>query len=203
MEKTITKKRKINTRAIAATAMLSALAYVLQFIEFPVPFMPAFIQFDISELPALIASFAYGPVSGIVVCLVKNVINVILKFQTMGVGELSNFILGVLFVVPAGIIYKHKKTKVGAVLGAAVGAVVSAVVCFFSNYYIVYPIYAKLLMPKEAILAMYQAILPSVKNLAEAILIFNVPFTFAKFAIVAVLTFLIYKHISPILKGKM
>lgn len=203
MEKTITKKRKINTRAIAATAMLSALAYVLQFIEFPVPFMPAFIQFDISELPALIASFAYGPLSGIVVCLVKNVINVILKFQTMGVGELSNFILGVLFVVPAGIIYKRKKTKAGAVLGAAVGAVVSAIICFFSNYYIVYPIYAKLLMPKEAILAMYQAILPSVKNLAEAILIFNVPFTFAKFAIVAVLTFLIYKHISPILKGKM
>lgn len=203
MEKTITKKRKINIRAIAATAMLSALAYVLQFIEFSVPFMPIFIKFDISELPALIASFAYGPVSGIVVCLVKNVINVILKFQTMGVGELSNFILGVLFVVPAGIIYKHKKTKVGAVLGAAVGAVVSAVVCFFSNYYIVYPIYAKLLMPKEVILSMYQAILPSVKNLAEAILIFNVPFTFAKFAIVAVLTFLIYKHISPILKGKM
>lgn len=203
MEKTITKKRKINTRAIAATAMLSALAYVLQFTEFPVPFMPAFIQFDISDLPALIASFAYGPLSGIVVCLVKNVINVILKFQTMGVGELSNFILGVLFVVPAGIIYKRKKTKAGAVLGAAVGAVVSAIICFFSNYYIVYPIYAKLLMPKEAILAMYQAILPSVKNLAEAILIFNVPFTFAKFAIVAVLTFLIYKHISPILKGKM
>ena len=88
-------------------------------------------------------------------------------------------------------------------MGAAVGAVVSAVVCFFSNYYLVYPIYAKLLMPKEVILSMYQAILPSVKNLAEAILIFNVPFTFAKFAIVAVLTFLIYKHISPILKGKM
>lgn len=203
MENTIKKKRKINTRALAATAMLSALAYALQFIEFAVPFMPAFIQFDISELPALIASFAYGPFSGIVVCLVKNVINVLIKFQTMGVGELSNFILGVMFVVPAGIIYKYKKTRASAVLGAVVGAIASAAICFFSNYYIVYPIYAKLLMPEEAILGMYRAILPSVKNLSQAILIFNVPFTFGKFAIVAIFTFLIYKRISPILKGKM
>lgn len=202
MKNSINTKRKINTRAIAATAMLSALAYVLEFIEISVPFMPFFIKFDISELPALIASFAYGPLSGIVVCLVKNVINVLLKFQTMGVGELSNFILGVLFVVPAGIVYKYKKTRGGAVLGAAVGAVLSAVVCFFSNYYIVYPIYAKMIMPEEVILSAYQAILPSVKNLQQAILIFNVPFTFGKFAIVAMLTFLIYKRISPILKGK-
>lgn len=202
MKNNITKKRKINTRAIAATAMLSALAYVLEFIEISVPFMPFFIKFDISELPALIASFAYGPLSGIVVCLVKNVINVLLKFQTMGVGELSNFILGILFVVPAGIVYKYKKTRGGAVLGAAVGAVLSAVVCFFSNYYFVYPIYAKMIMPEEVILSAYQAILPSVKNLSQAILIFNVPFTFGKFAIVAMLTFLIYKRISPILKGK-
>lgn len=202
MKNSINTKRKINTRAIAATAMLSALAYVLEFIEISVPFMPFFIKFDISELPALIASFAYGPLSGIVVCLIKNVLNVILKFQTMGIGELSNFILGVLFVVPAGILYKRKKTRGAAVLGTAVGSVISAVTCFFSNYYIVYPIYAKMIMPAETILAAYQAILPSVKNLQQAILIFNVPFTFGKFAIVAVLTFLIYKRISPILKGK-
>ncbi|MCH5171199.1 MAG: ECF transporter S component [Oscillospiraceae bacterium] len=203
MENNITKKRKINTRAIAATAMLSALAYALMFIEISVPIMPFFIKFDISDLPALIASFAYGPVSGIVVCLVKNVINIFVKSQTFGIGELSNFLLGVLFVVPAGIIYKRKKTRGGAVLGAAVGAILSAVICFFSNYYIVYPLYAKLLMPNEVILSAYQAILPSVKNLREAIFIFNVPFTFCKFAIDAIFTFLIYKRISPILKGKM
>lgn len=203
MENKIKTKRKINTRAVAATAMLSALAYVLMFIEISVPIMPFFIKFDISELPALIASFAYGPISGIVVCLVKNVLNLLIKSQTAGVGELSNFILGVLFVVPAGIIYKRRKTRAGAVLGATVGAITSTVICFFTNYYIVYPIYSKILMPQEVILQAYQAILPSVKNLRDAILIFNIPFTFAKFAIVAVLTFLIYKHISPILKGKM
>ena len=203
MENNITKKRKINTRAIAATAMLSALAYALMFIDISVPIMPFFIKFDISDLPALIASFAYGPISGIVVCLVKNVINIFVKSQTFGIGELSNFLLGVLFVVPAGIIYKRKKTRGGAVLGAAVGAILSAVICFFSNYYIVYPLYAKLLMPNEVILSAYQAILPSVKNLREAIFIFNVPVTFCKFAIDAIFTFLIYKRISPILKGKM
>lgn len=195
-------KRKINTRAITATAMLSALAYALMFIEFSIPIMPFFIKFDISELPALIASFSYGPVSGIVVCLVKNVLNIFLKSKTMGVGELSNFILGILFVVPAGIIYKYKKTRSSAVLGSALGAVISTVVCFFSNYYIVYPIYAKFLMSEEQILAAYTIILPSIENLKQAILIFNVPFTFVKFAIVTVFTFLIYKRISPILKGK-
>lgn len=196
------KSKKISTRAIAATAVLSALAYVLMFIEVSIPIMPSFVKFDISELPALIAAFAYGPVSGVVVCFIKNILNLLIKSQTMGVGELSNFILGVLFVVPAGIIYRAKKTRTSAAIGAAAGTVLSAVICFFTNCYIVYPIYAKALMPEEIILSAYRAILPSVKNLSQAILIFNVPFTFCKFAIVSLLTFLIYKRISPILKGK-
>lgn len=203
MKNNIASKSKINARVITGTAMLSALSYALMFIEISLPIMPFFIKFDLSELPALIASFGYGPISGIVVCLIKNVLNLLLKSQTMGVGELSNFILGVLFVVPAGIIYKRKKSRKNAVLGAAVGAIISTVVCFFSNYYIVYPIYAKILMPEDVILSAYRAILPSVKNLQQAILIFNLPFTFCKFALVAVFTFLIYKHISPILKGKL
>ncbi len=202
MKKLLFKSKKVNVRTIAGTGVLSALAYVLMFLEFPIPaIIPGFIKFDVSELPALIASFAYGPVSGVIVCLVKNLLNLLIKSSTGGVGELSNFILGALFVIPAGILYKHHKSRTAAALGSLLGAFISAILSFFTNYYVVYPIYTKF-MPMEAIVGAYKAILPSIDSLKEALIIFNVPFTFCKFAIVTIITFLIYKRISPILKGK-
>jgi len=105
-------------RQLTVTALMGAMSAVLMFIQLPVPmFMPSFIKFDLSELPALIASFAIGPLSGACVCLIKNIIN-LFSTSTGGVGELSNFILGCAFVVPAGLIYKAKKTKTTAIIGA-------------------------------------------------------------------------------------
>ena len=140
-EMTTMKTEKVNIRTIAVTGMLGALATILMFLEFPIPMLiPPFIKFDFSELPALLAAYAMGPVSGIAVCFIKNVIN-LLHSQTGGVGELSNFILGVCFVLPAGLIYKKKKTQKNALIGAFAGAVLMAVVSVFSNYFIVYPVY--------------------------------------------------------------
>ena len=70
------------------------------------------------------------------------------------------------------------------------------------NYFITYPFYAKVMIPMDTIIGMYQAILPFVDGLLEALLIFNLPFTFLKGAVCILLTFLVYKHLSPILKGK-
>lgn len=134
------------------------------------------------------------------VCLIKNLIN-LLSTQTGGVGELSNFILGCAFVLPAGLIYKHKKSKKSAVLGALLGAVIMAAFSMVSNYYIVYPIYTKF-MPMDVIIAAYSSILPSIKNLWQALFIFNLPFTFAKGLVNVLIATLIYKPLSPILKGK-
>lgn len=188
-------------RNITVTGMLSAIAFILMFLEFPVPFlMPSFIKMDLSDLPALIGSFAIGPVAGVVICLIKNLIHLSLS-QTGGVGELSNFLLGCAFVLPAGIIYKCKKTKKVAIIASAIGAVAMAALSFPINYFLVYPVYYAF-MPKENVLAAYQLILPSVKNMPQALLIFNVPFTFVKAAIAAVITVLVYKPLSPILKGK-
>ena len=91
--KTVTVKR-VNVRYLTVTAMLSAVAYILMFLDFSVPFMPSFIKMDLSELPALIGSFAMGPLCGVIICLVKNVFHLFIT-STGGVGELSNFILGV------------------------------------------------------------------------------------------------------------
>ena len=114
-------KTKFNTRVLTGTAMLAAVATVLMYMEFPIPIMPAFIKLDVSELPALIASFAYGPVAGIVVCLIKNLIK-LPSTSTAAVGELFNFVMGALFVGVAGMVYRFKKTRSGAILGAVLGA---------------------------------------------------------------------------------
>lgn len=187
-------------RKLTGTAMLSAIAYILMFLEFPIPFLiPPFIKMDFSELPALLAAFAYGPLWGVAVCLIKNLIH-LLNTQTGGVGELSNFLLGAVFVFSAGLIYRKNHTKKGAMTGAVVGAAVMGVVSLFTNYYIVYPIYTNF-MPMEAIIGAYQLIVPSVDDLWDCLIIFNLPFTVFKGLCSLVICMLVYKPLRNILKG--
>lgn len=187
-------------RKLTVTAILGAVAAVLMFLQFSVPVMPGFIKMDVANFPALIASFALGPVSGIGVCLIKNLIN-LFSTDTGGVGELSDFILGCMMVIPAGLIYKRKKTRVGALLGSLVGAVCMAGFSLLTNYYITYPVYTNF-MSMEQIISAYQLILPRIETLWQALLIFNVPFTFVKGILCAVIAFIVYKPLSPIIKGK-
>ena len=193
----LTNSKKI--RFITVTGILGAFSTVLMMLSFSVPFMPSFIKFDFSELPALIAAFSLGPVSGVSVCLIKNVINLTMT-TTGGVGELSNFLLGVCLVLPAGLIYKYHKNRRAAFLSALLGSFVMAVVSLPINYYLTYPMYSKIL-PIEAIVGMYEEIFSGVNGLLSCLLIFNVPYTFFKGLVITLITFLIYKYISPIIKG--
>lgn len=194
-------RNRLRIRYLVVTGMLSAIATVLMLLDFSVPFIiPSFIKMDFSELPALIASFSMGPIAGIAVCLVKNLIN-LARTSTGGIGELCNFLLGVAFVLPAGLIYRFRKTRGGALIGALSGAVIMALFSLPLNYYLTYPIYSKFL-PIEQIIGMYQAIFPGVNGLFECLLIFNVPFTFVKGIFDAILTFLIYKRLSPLIHGR-
>lgn len=194
-------KSRFNARFIAGTAMLSAVAFILQYIEIAIPIMPAFIKFDFSDLPALIGAFAYGPLAGVLIELIKNLIHCAFS-QSATVGELSNFILGAVFVGTAGFIYKNKKNKTTALIGGVVGSVVMGLVCIPSNYFVVYPVYYAAGFAEEAVLGMYQLILPGVKNVLQCLFVFNLPFTIVKGLISTAITMLIYKHLSPILKGK-
>ena len=187
-------------RALTITAMFSAIAFVLMFLEFSVPLIPSFVQMDISELPALLAAFGLGPVYGVIVCLVKNLIHLLIA-STGGAGELCNFLLGACFVFPAGLLYRFVKSRKGAFLGALVGAVIMALLSIPLNYFITYPIYSNF-MPIDAIIGMYQAIRPSVNGLLECLIIFNAPFTLVKGLLVTALCFLIYKPLSPLIHGK-
>lgn len=192
---------KDRVRAITVTGVLSAVAFLLQLIEIPLPMlMPTFIKFDFSDLPALIGSFALGPVCGIVIELIKNVLHALLATGSFGVGELSNFVLGAVFVGVAGCIYRRSRSKKGALIASLTGAIVMAAISFPSNLFIVYPVYYQF-MPEETILAAYQTILPGMKSVAQSLLVFNVPFTFVKGILDVAITFAVYKKISPILKG--
>jgi len=191
--------KKISTRVMVGAGMLAAVACVLQYLEFPIPLMPPFIKFDFSDLPALIGAFAYGPVTGILIELIKNLIHCAVS-QSATVGELSNFILGASFALTAGLIYKHKKSKKNALIGGLAGALVMGLVSVPSNFFVVYPFYYNF-MPEETVLAAYQAILPGMKSIMQSLIVFNLPFTIVKGLICVVITMFIYKPLSRILKG--
>jgi len=196
-------QKSINTKSISVMAIMGAIGFILMLLEFPLPFIiPDFIKFDFSELPAIITAFALGPIEGIVVCFLKNLLHLFVT-TTAGVGELSNFILGAIFVGVAGFIYKYKKTRAGALIGSLSGGFLMAAISVATNFFVVYPAYEKILgFPMPAIVAKYQEILPSVDSLFKCLIIFNLPFNFAKGIIVSVLCFIIYKKLSPILKSK-
>ena len=199
----MTQKQK--THHLAVAAMLSAVAAVLQFVEFSIPVMPSFIKLDISDLPALLGTFSLGPVYGVAIQLVKNLLH--LPFgSSAGVGELSNFILGAVFVFAAGVIYKRSKSRKSALVGSVVGAATMALVSVVANYFIVYPAYVVLYhLPLDAIVGMYEEILggvshvPTQNALFNCLLVFNVPFTLVKGLLDTALCFLIYKPLSPLL----
>jgi riboflavin transporter FmnP len=195
-----TKSNQWGARLVAGTAMLSALAFVLQYFEIALPIMPWFIAFDFSDLPALLGSFAYGPVAGILIEFIKNLIHCAVS-KSATVGELSNFILGAVFAGTAGLIYKHKKTKKMALIGAIVGSFAMGLISFPSNYFVVYPFYYNF-MSEEVVLSTYQAILPSMKSVPECLVVFNIPFTIVKGLISTAIVMLIYKPLSTILKGR-
>ena len=175
--------RKSTTRNLTVAAMLSAVAFILMFIEFPIPMLiPSFVKMDFSDLPALLGAFALGPVYGVVISFMKNLLHIVIKgTSTACVGELCNFMLGAVFSAVAGFIYKHRKSRKTAILGAIAGAAAMAVFSVPSNYFITYPAYVEFYhMPLEAILGMYQAILPSANSLIKCLVIFNMPFTLVK-----------------------
>ena len=191
------------TRKLSVTAMLAAVATVLMFLDFSIPIVPSFIKLDVSELPALLAAYSLGPVSGVAVCLIKNLFNLLFHGSTGGVGELCNFLLGASFVIPAGLLYQYKKNRKMAFLGALIGAAVMALFSLPLNYFVTYPMYVNVYgLPMDAILGMYNAILPGTDSLLKALVIFNLPFTFFKGMLDVALTFLVYKPLSPVLHGR-
>ena len=194
----------IKTRKLVEIGMLGAIATVLMLFEFPIPFIaPPFYELDFSEVPVLVGAFALGPMAGATIELIKILINLLINgTATAFVGEIGNYLLGCSFIIPAALIYKKRKTKKNALIAMVIGTIVMTVFGCFLNAYILLPTYATAFgMPIDAIVGMGSAINANINDVMTFVIIAVAPFNIIKGIIVSVITLLIYKHISPILKG--
>ena len=189
------------TRNMVKIAVLGVIGMVLMFFDIPAFFAPGFLKIDLADLPALIGAFAMGPMAGVIVQLVKNLLSIFIEGTTTGgIGELSNFIVGSTFVYVAGFIYYKKKTLKTAVVGLILGVLAMTILATLSNYYVVFPLYAKIFgWPMEKIIGMGSAVNKFVIDYKSLILFAVVPFNLVKGTIVSIVTLLVYKKISPIL----
>ncbi len=196
-------KKGLGVRELAFIGMFGAIAAVLMFFEFPLPFAPGFYKLDFSEVPVLIGSFALGPIAGVFIELIKILIHFVIKgTSTAGVGELANFLIGIAFVLPAGIIYSLGKTRKRAIIGMIVGTLTMVAAGCFINAFVLLPTYAKAFeMPMDALIAMGTAVNPHVNSLLTFALLCVAPFNLLKGIVVSIVTMLLYKRISSLIKG--
>lgn len=192
------------TRTLVEIGMLGAIATVLMLFEFPLPFIaPPFYEIDLSEVPVLVGAFALGPAAGATIELIKILINLLINGTTTAfVGEIANYIIGCSFIIPAAMIYKTHKSKMTALAGMIVGTISMTILGCFINAYVLLPTYATALgMPVDALIGMGSSINANINNMISFAVLAVAPFNIIKGIVVSFVTMLIYKHISPILKG--
>ncbi len=194
----------VKTKRLVEIAMLGAVASVLMYFEFPLPFIaPPFYEMDLSEVPVMIGAFALGPSAGALIELIKILVKLLIKgTNTAFVGDIANYIIGCSFAVPAALIYKRHKTKKTALIGMMFGTVFMTVIGCFINAYVLLPTYATAFhMPIDAIIEMGATVNANIHDIFTFVLIAVAPFNLIKGLIISLLTLLLYKHVSPILKG--
>lgn len=197
-------KKLLTTKNMVLIAMFGALSGLLMYIQVPVFFAPSFYKLDFCDVPVLIGSFALGPAAGVMIGAVKILISLVLRgSQTAGIGECSNWIQACSLAVPAAIIYQRYKTKNSAVLGMVAGVVLMVIVACFTNSMILLPAYAKAFhMPIDSLIAMGTAVNPHINGLTAFILLAVAPFNLLKGGLVSLITTLIYKRVSIIIKTR-
>ena len=195
--------RKLSVRDISSIAVLGALGAVLMFFDFPIFIAPSFYKLDMGDLPCLIGAFALGPMPALFIQVVKILVKLLLKpTSTAFVGETAAFIFSSVFCVSAAFIYQSQKSRRGAIKAMAVATILMVIAATIGNYVFIIPAYVRMYgLPLEAIIAMGTKIFPAVHDKLSFVLFCVAPFNLIKGLVVDVLTFFLYKRISPLLKG--
>lgn len=189
-------------RNLVKVGILAAMSFILMFFQFPIPVAPPFMKVDLADVPALIGGFSMGPVYGILIQLIKNILN-LSKTSTYGVGEVSNFVVGGLFVFVSSSIYKRKKTKKNATIAMVCGVLVMSLAATLSNAFVIFPLYGKAMgVDMGAFVAMTQKTNALVKSYFTMMVFAIVPFNLIKGFIEILVTKLLYKHVSGILHDR-
>ena len=190
-----------STKMIAKIAILGALAFILHFFDFPLPFIPTFYKIDFSEVAVLIGGFALGPKAAVAIEFLKVILKLLFKgTDTAYVGDIANFLIGCALVVPAAIVYHKNKTKKDAVKGLVIGGLCMTLAGLVLNYFVLLPAYSYFYgLPMDVLVSMGTALIPAIKDRFTFVLLATTPFNIIKAIIVSVITVLLYKHISPLL----
>ncbi len=193
---------KRNTNAmfnLTRCGLLSAMAVILFYIEIPVV---AFYKLDLSTLPAILAGFAMGPIQGLAVIIVKNLVHM-LGTSTACVGELADILMSCAFVIPASLYYRRHKNRKSALMAMLIGSAFMVVVSVLVNYFILIPAYQVLMnLPLEVIIGMGQKVFGFIDTTVELVLAITAPFNVLKAVVLSVVTYLLYKRVSPLLHQK-
>lgn len=196
-------QKLLSVRKMAIIGVFSAVSFVLMLLEFPLPFAPSFYKFDFSDMPALVGGFAAGPFAGVMVEFIKILLKLVIKGTSSGfVGEIANFVVGTSFILPATIIYRLHKTRKVALVSCIVGTLFITLVGSLLNAFFLLPAYAVIYgCDINMFVEMGTTINPAIKNITTFCLLAVAPFNLVKGIVDSVITFALYKHISPILKG--
>ena len=193
-----------NTRKMAMIGMFSAVAMILHLFDFPLFFAPGFYKLDASELPILVGAFAFGPTAGVIMEFIKIVLKLFVKgTSTAFVGDLANFVVGCSFILPASAIYAFRKGKKSAITACIIGTLILTIFGTAFNAVYLLPAFAKLYQwPLEDILALGAQVNPLVKegSVLSFVAACVAPMNLIKGAGVSIITMLIYKPLSPIIK---
>ncbi len=189
---------------IVCVAVLSALAGVLMLIEFPLPIAPPFYKVDLSDVAALMGGFMFGPWAGLLICLLKVLISIILNGTTTAfVGEFAAFLMDGAFVFVTSLAFKKDSSFKGTIISLCLGVLTLMAVAAFANYYLMIPAYVKIMnFPLDAIIALGTAVNSRVNSLLGLVLLCTVPFNLIKGLIISILTYVLYKRIWPLIKNK-
>ena len=193
----------MKSKKMALISIFGALSAVLMYFKFPIPFMPPFMEFDFCGVPEMIGGFALGPIAAVLIIAIKLILKLALMgTTTMFVGELSNFILSCVYVLPAIYIYRRNKSKKGAIYGLVLGTILVSITAIFTNLFIIIPFYGKMLgLQFNVILDMCAAVNPLINSSITLAIFGIIPFNLIKNGVVSIITIILYKKISHLIKN--
>ena len=193
------KKKLFSTKQIVVVGMFAALSYVLMLVHFPVKYL-GFLEMEFSDIPAIVATLAYGPVTGIVIELIKNLIKVITASTTGGSGELANFIVSVGYILPLGVVYHKMNNKGKKFFACLAGTVCMVLTGIVVNYYITVPLYAALYGGQEAVIGACSATIPAINSLGSVVILGITPFNIVKGILISIIGMFCYKAVGKVIK---
>ncbi|MFR6246224.1 MAG: ECF transporter S component [Romboutsia timonensis] len=202
MQQTMKSTKFLTVSTLVKISILSAIGYILMFISVPLPMLfPEFLKIDISDLTALLGGISLGPMAGVTIAFLKNLLQFITGMSTTGgVGEFANFLIGGSFVFTVSYIYSKKRNIQGVIIGLVSGIVVMTMVGCIANYFIILPFYATIGWSIDAVVSMGAAINPAIDSKMSFIIWMIAPFNILKSGLMSLLTLPMYKKTEKILK---